>query len=336
MDDDFASRFYEAHGRFRKAVGLAKFVLRRAAQVPFGGRYDAVFVQREAAILGPALFETALTRLWRVPMIFDIDDAVWSFDSAGSRHPVIARMLKSPEKTNELLTQSTEVIAASDYLATYAKQYTSRVTTLPTVVSCDKWLPLACRSDGDFADDGELPTIGWIGTHSTATHLDLVVPALRALAHSGERFQVRLVGASRTLDVGEGIKVSSVEWQAATELHEFQNIDIGIAPLADNAWTRGKGGFKQIQFMTVGVPLVSSPVGGAREFLRHDENALLARTTAEWTEGLSRLLRDRALRARLSRAGRALTTQKLSIEAQATTLVNVVERAIRSQHTRGH
>jgi glycosyltransferase involved in cell wall biosynthesis len=174
--------------------------------------------------------------------------------------------------------------------------------------------------------------IGWIGTHSTAKQLDMVVPALAELARAGHRFRVRLVGASRELAV-PGVEVESVPWSLDTEVEDFQDIDIAIAPMFDDEWSRGKCGFKQIEYMAVGVPMVTSPGGGAREFVEHGVHGLIARSHEEWRTHLGALLTDAALRGRLSRAGRALVEERLSLERQAPVLVNLIHRVIaRSRH----
>jgi glycosyltransferase involved in cell wall biosynthesis len=285
-------------------------------------------VQREAALIGPALTEGVLARGFGVPLVLDLDDAVWVYDSTGSRHPLASRLLKQPKKTYDLLKMASEVIVATQYLGRNVQPYASRTTVLSTVVSREAWTPLDGRLEGRFASSpGSIPTIGWIGTHSTAAHLDLVVHALKTLAREGRRFRVRLVGASRSLAI-DGVEVESVPWREATEIEEFRNIDIGIAPVVDTEFARGKGGFKQIQYMTVGVPFVSSPVGGAVEFMKHESNAMVASTDAEWVEHLRRLLDDQPLRTKLARAGRDLVCNQLCIEAQADAFVSVIERAM--------
>ena len=141
---------------------------------------------------------------------------------------------------------------------------------------------------------------------------------------------MRIVGSARHLEIGHGVETQCVEWREDTEIEEFQHADIGIAPMPNDDWGRGKGGFKQLQFMTVGVPVVSSPRGGAGELLSDGKNALLARTSEDWQNAIQRLLHDRPLRAAISDAGRQLTTQRLCIEAQSAELVAIVERALSS------
>lgn len=331
MDDAFAAAFYSAGHRMHKAAGMARFMLRRLLELTTSMRYDAVFVQREAAIVGPAVFESILAKGFRLPLIFDFDDAIWLHDVSSSRHPLAARLLKYPQKTRDLVRMATEVVVATKYLHDYAAPDAARISILPTVVSREVWTPLPCRNEGRFASDDGVPVIGWVGTHSTAMHLDMIVPPLEALAREGYKFRLRLVGASRDLTV-RGVEVENARWQKDSEVRDFQRIDIGVAPVAATEWSRGKGGFKQIQYMTVGVPFVSSPRGGAVDFVEHEVNGLVADDDRSWIDGLRRLLTDRQLRVRLSKAGRSLVTSRLCTEAQGPELARIVERAIRSPH----
>ena len=334
FDDQFFRTFYRPGARVQKAVRLLRASIDRALLFIVGGHFDAVFVQREAALLGPALIEALFARVRRLPLIFDFDDAIWIEDVSVSQHPRLAALLKSPRKTIDLLRMATETIAGSNYLAAYAYGFTERVTVSPTVVSRTTWSPLPGRLDGTFASTSGLPVVGWVGTHGTAGFLDVALPALRVLAEQGERFRLRLVGASREVSI-PGVEVENVPWSEASEIHDFQRIDVGIAPMPDTPWTRGKCGFKQVQYMTVGVPYVSSPVGGASEIVRHGENGLLAGSILEWRDGVRALLRDADLRARLARAGRADVESRWCTEVQAQSVVSCVERAVARGTRRG-
>ncbi len=326
LTDEVFRDFYARRGKLAKARALALAVARRAALLTRARRYDAVFIQREAMLLGPAIVERALTDALSLPLVFDLDDAIWMTDPGQQRvsaAPLAARLLKSPSKSFDIVRRARRVIAGSHHLARWARAYHGDVVVLPTVVPRDAWTPLPGRLDGAWVDGHDAPVVGWIGTHSTATHLDLVLPALERLAREGRRFKVRLVGAARQLSI-PGVELESVAWSEAREIEDFQRIDVGIAPLVDDAWSRGKCGFKQVQYFACGVPCVGSPVGGAAELMRHDDNALTATTTEEWATALSRLLDDRALRARLATSARRDVEARLSIEAQAPGFVRAV------------
>ncbi len=329
LSESVIANFYQPKMAVEKAVGVLKGLAARVALLARSRQYDAIFVQREAAIVGPALFEAALVELG-LPMVFDLDDAIWVEALQYSKHPVLAGLLKSPAKTDSLLRRAHHVIAASRYVASYSSRFARDVTVLPTVVSRELWTPLPGRLDGDFCPGHDITTIGWVGSFSTGFHLDMVVPALRTLAREGHKFRVRLVGASRTLPL-ENVEVESVPWALEREIADFRNIDIGIAPVVDDDFTRGKCGFKQIQYLTVGVPMVSSVVGGGGELLTHGETALLVTNEDQWVSHLRDLLTKRELRAKLSRAGRALAESSLSMEAQQGPFADIIESALASR-----
>jgi glycosyltransferase involved in cell wall biosynthesis len=335
LDDAFFARFYEPGRAVAKARGLMEAAARRLALLARVRRFDAIFVQREAALVGPALFEELATRGLGVPLVYDFDDALWINDPAvspgmASRHPLAARLLKFPEKTDRLITMASEVLAGSGHLAEHARALNPRVTVVPTVVSRERWVPLPGKLEGQTAG---VPVIGWVGTHTTALQLDMVIPALRRLAAEGERFSLRLVGASRPEIQIEGIEVDHRPWRLERDVRDFQELDIGLAPMFSDPWSEGKCAFKQLQYMAVGVPMVTSLVGGGRDFLRHDDNALVAHEPGDWYGHLKSLLHDAERRGRLARAGRTLVEQTHCTEVQGPRVIDAIERAMSGQRT---
>jgi glycosyltransferase involved in cell wall biosynthesis len=291
--------------------------------------YDGVLVQREAAIVGPALLERALIGPRGLPMVFDFDDAIW-LEGGGhqSARPnrVFSRLLKAPGKTDGLVRRAAHVVAATRYLADYARVRNARVTVVPSVVSAEVWRPLEGRFDGQLLSDP--PVIGWVGTHTTAPQLALALPALRRLRAEGVPFRLRLIGAGPAFDRVPGLDVENVPWAPEREIDDFARLDVGLAPLHTDPWTEGKGGFKQLQYMAVGVPFASSFRSGAREFLVDGENCLVAEGDDGWHRALLTLLTDRTARARLARAGRRLVETTYSTERQAPRFADVIASAL--------
>ncbi|HEU4534391.1 MAG TPA: glycosyltransferase [Polyangiaceae bacterium] len=296
--------------------------------------YDGVLVQREAAIVGPALLEHALRVRRGLPLIFDFDDAIWLdgfADKSGLPNRRIARLLKAPGKTEGLVRRAAHVVAATRFLADYARVRNPRVSVVPSVVPAARWRPRTGRLEGAPLSDP--PLVGWIGTHSTAFQLGLVLPALRRLRDEGRRFRLRLVGAGRDFDL-PGVELENVPWSAEREVDDFAGLDVGLAPIHEDPWAEGKGGFKQLQYMAVGVPFASSFRSGAREFLVDRENCLLAEGDEGWYRALSTLLDDHAARARLARAGRRLVEETYSTERQAPRFAAIVASALAAEPAR--
>ncbi len=323
-DPQFAG-FYQPQPRLEKAAAIISGTARQLAAA-LDGSVDVVFVQREATLIGPALLEWVATRLRRTPLVFDLDDAVWQVPEGLSRHPIAVRLLRWPQKTWGLFRMATEVVAGSHYLARVAREHNANVTVLPTVVSKTAWAPLPGKLNGAFDAANAAPVIGWIGSHSTAPALNLALPALRRLRAAGRQFSVRVIGAADSFSL-PGLEFETRPWTREREVRDFQELDIGIAPIPATEFSKGKCAFKQLQYMAVGVPSVSSPEGGSTDFIVHGENGLLARTDDEWFRSLEALLDEAALRSRIARAGRELVERSHSIEAQAPRLAEILKRA---------
>ena len=260
VDEHFFSSFYTSGNRREKATYLASRSLSRLALSLRVADVDAVFIQREASLIGPPYAEGILSAVRGLPLIFDFDDAIWRHDSARSTHPLAARLLKRPSKCWYTMRRADLVVAGSSFLAQRAREVNPRVEVVPTVVSSTTWTPLPGRLEGELCGHGA-PRIGWVGSHSTAHQLELVAPALRRLRAEGHRFELHVVGADRTFEL-QGFELHSRPWQLQEEIREFQELDVGLAPMHSEPIYQGKCGFKQLQYMSVGVPFVSSWVGG--------------------------------------------------------------------------
>jgi glycosyltransferase involved in cell wall biosynthesis len=295
---------------------VAEALARRSRDVRGARDFDAVYVLREAALLGPPVFERWLARSG-VPFVFDFDDAV--FVPYVSPSNGYLSYLKFPGKTRAICRMAAHVMAGNEYLADYARAVNGRVTVIPTTVDTEKYTvePRA---------PNEAPVIGWSGSHSTAQHLSTLKGALRRLAER-ERFRLRVVGVPGF--EMEGVEVESVPWRSATEVEDLRPFDVGIMPLPDDKWSRGKCGMKALQYMGLAVPAVCSPVGVNSEIIRDGVNGLLASTDDEWVEKLSRLLRSPEERARLGRAGRETVEARYSAAVQAPRVYDVLASVVR-------
>lgn len=331
VDEAFFNGFYAGGKRLRKATYLASRSLRRAVSCLAASDVDLVWVHRSAALIGPAYSEFILHSLKGIPVIFDFDDAIWHLDLPRSTHPTAARLLKDPNKCWYTMRNAGCVIAGSSYLAQRAREVNPRVEVVPTVVSSQAWQPLPGRLDGELVN-GAVARIGWVGSHSTAHQLELVEPALRRLRTEGHEFEVHVVGARDGFAL-DTVAVQSRPWRLDDEIREFQHIDIGLAPMHTAPVYQGKCGFKQLQYMAVGVPFVSSWVGGARDFVVDGENGLVAHTQEDWYKHLKSLLESRALRRTLGRNGRTLIENQYCIEHQGPRVVQCFEETL--GHARG-
>jgi len=293
-------RAYRARGPALAAAVLAGSLL-RIADALRAQEYDAVLVHREALPLPTAAIEGVLSRTSR-RLIFDFDDAIYLPQpfarSAGSR------WLRSPAKFGRMVGAAHIVFAGNQHLAERAAQHARDVRVVPTTVDTDRVTPGPVR-------DAARITIGWMGSPSTAHYLDLIAPALREVLRREPRVDIRIVGAGPRPGLTE--RTQTVSWSLETEVDELRSFDIGLMPLPDDEWSRGKCGYKSLQYMSAGVHAVGSPVGVATEMIEHGRNGLLAKTPQDWVAALLDLAADPARRRILAQAGRHTAVERYSL-----------------------
>jgi len=300
----------------RKLRLVAGALSRRFAHLKRVKEFDVIYIFREAALLGPPLFEKWIHQSG-VPIVFDFDDAI--FVSYRSPSNGYLSYLKFAGKTKTICRISAHVMAGNPYLAEYARQVNDQVTIVPTTIDTDKYRPLQRGSSSD------VPVIGWTGSYSTVQHLDTLRGALQRLAKQ-ERFRLRVIGTPSYKI--ENVEVESMIWRSETELDDLSNIDVGVMPLPNDSWSKGKCGLKALQFMALGIPTICSPVGVNTEIIQDDHNGLIADSEDEWVEKMSSLLRSQEIRERLGQAGRITVEEKYSAKTQAPRVYDVFRSAV--------
>jgi glycosyltransferase involved in cell wall biosynthesis len=302
-----------------KAGSFAVFAARRLLSLTRVSQYDVIFLYREVFPIGPALVEWLLGLRGRPPIVFDFDDAIF-LPSVSDANRLIAA-LKMPQKMPTIVRASARVIAGNEYLATYARRFNSHVVTIPTSVDTNRFKPRPPASGGTGGD----PIVGWIGSPTTAIFLQLLDRVLPRVA-AQHRFRLRVSGADRDVAF-PGVATEIVEWSLAREVELFNSCDVGVYPLADDEWARGKCGFKAIQFMACGVPVVAAAIGVNCDIIQDGVNGFLASTEDEWVSKLGRLLSDPELRRRFAEAGRRTIEERYSVHVNAPRVAAVLRDA---------
>lgn len=302
----------------RVAQKAARMALATAARVPAvlrARRYDAVVVHRAACLAGPALLERALAASGP-PLLYDFDDAIWLRHTSGAN--ALFDRLKFPGKTAALCRLAERVVVGSDYLAGWARGHSARVDVVRTSIDT------AAYAERD-RPAGPRVVVGWTGSATSMTHLEAAAPLLRRLA-AARPVEIRVL--STRPPVLPDVPVVFRKWTPANEVEEIRAFDVGIKPMPDDEWARGKCPMKELQYLALRVPAVCQAVGGSREAVRHGDNGFLVTTGEEWMEALVRLVDDPALRARLGEAGRRTVMERYAAETSAAAFAASVRAAV--------
>ena len=285
--------------------------------------YDVIYIEAEALPYFSALPERILN--WKkLPYVVDYDDAIFHNYDAHSR-TLVRRLLAG--KIAKVMAQSAMVSAGNDYLASYAAQAgAQRIEQLPTVIDLEKY-PSAPLSRNDSSPSSI--RIGWIGSPSTAKYLKTIAPALAQVCAKW-RAELVLVG-SGAIEL-EGVPTQIIEWSEREEVAAIQSFDIGIMPLVDSPWERGKCGFKLVQYMACSLPVVASPVGVNQQIVQ-PENGFLAKDEQQWVQALGRLIESASLRQSMGEQGRQLVEQKYCLQVTAPKMLQMLRTAAKTSTT---
>jgi glycosyltransferase involved in cell wall biosynthesis len=274
---------------------LAGRALRRALDLLRSGRFDVVFVQKELFPGAPPLAEELLARAGR-RVILDVDDAI----HLPYRNRALLR-----EKIPRAMACASAVLVGNRWLADYARAFNPQTLLLPTVVDAARFTPAA------HAPANAKPVVGWIGSPETVRYLWGVRDAL-ARVHARVPFELRVIGAAA--EPVAGVEATFHPWSLESEADALRGLDVGIMPLPDDEWARGKCSLKLLQYMSAGLPTVSSPRGSVEEIVSDGDNGFIARDTTAWEARLTELLSDAALRVRMGHDARAWLVEHYSLD----------------------
>ena len=292
---------------------------RRIATLLGKGRPDLIWIEKELLPWVPAAIERLVRS--KTAVIVDYDDAVFHrYDHHD--FAIVRRMLGG--KVDAVMRDADMVTAGNAYLADRATMAGCRdVRQLPTVVDLNRYGAAPVRGEGAVV-------VGWIGSPATADYLQMLAPVLHRL--SRER-RIRCVAVGARDDQLRGTPFRAMAWSETEEASQVASFDIGLMPLPDAAWERGKCGYKLIQYMASSLPVVASPVGVNMEIVTNGENGYLAGTDGEWLSALRSLVDDASLRAQMGAAGRRRVSDWYSLQAQSPRLIEMFA-SVASRRTR--
>ena len=315
-------KLYQRRALPRTALTLLKSTAMRLGVVRLLNQSDVVLLQREAMIFGPPVFEWLGARVFKRPLVLDLDDATY-VPYTSPTYGKLGRALKWFNKTDDLIRWANVVTCGNRAIAEYVASKGAIARIIPTVVDTNVFAPRPRVSNGSLV-------LGWIGTHSTFPYLQAIFPVLQELAKT-HAFKLKIVGAGRHAVNIPGVDIENREWQLEREVEDFQSFDIGLYPidptLYAEKWAAGKSGFKAIQYMAVGIPFVASPVGAMAEIGEAGVTHFHATTNSEWLDGLKQLMLNAQQRHAMGDAGRRHVVDHYSLAEQANKLANALNEA---------
>jgi glycosyltransferase involved in cell wall biosynthesis len=318
-DQETWSVLYKPGHVAKKLGGFIKGFVRRFKALVLAPRFDLVFVHRECAPLGPPVFEWILAKVLGKKIIYDFDDAIWLANTSSENK--MASLLKWHGKVSAICRWSYRVSCGNDYLAGFARQFNNNVVVNPTTLDTEH-----LHNPGLYTKHkkNDRIVIGWTGTHSTLKYLDPLVPVLERLEKKYLHRVEFLVIANKAPDIALS-HLTFLPWRKETEIQDLLRMDIGIMPLTDDIWAKGKCGFKALQYMALSLPSVVSPVG-INSIIVDNTVGYLASTDEEWEEKLECLIEDTALRNRLGQQARQRVVDHYSVSSNTSLFLSLFSK----------
>lgn len=296
--------FYSPGNTVQKGIIFFKCFSKRLKDALKANQYDIIFIQREAFMTGTTFFEKQFAKS-RAKVIFDFDDSIWMQNVSDANKKF--SFLKDASKTSKIIALSDMIFAGNQYLADYAKPFNSNIRIVPTTIDTDEYQRMTLPADDKVC-------IGWSGSITTIQHFKFAVPALLKVKKKyGDRIKIKVIGDANYKN--DELDVISMNWNKQDELKELSSFDIGIMPLPDDEWAKGKCGLKGLQYMALEIPTIMSPVGVNSQIINSGVNGFLATTDDDYVNAISQLIEDKELRKKVGAEGRKTVVDHYSVKA---------------------
>jgi glycosyltransferase involved in cell wall biosynthesis len=314
--DQAADRFfYKPGNNFKKLVLFLKSGFKRWQEGCNISKYDIVFVQRESFMTGSYFFEKMVAKS-STKLVFDFDDSIWIQNvSKANKH---LSFLKNPDKTKAIIELADLITPGNDFLADYARQFNNNICIIPTTIDTEEYKP-SSKTKHDHS-----VCIGWSGSFSTIEHFKYSLPVLEKIKEKyGDKVYFKVIGDGNYMH--PDLNIQGIAWQKEGEVEELNEFDIGIMPLMQTEWEKGKCGLKGLQYMALEIPTIVAPVGVNIDIIKDGENGMLANTQGEWINKLSQLIESEELRKNIGKASRQTVIDHYSVENQKDVYLEMFE-----------
>lgn len=314
LDEKAWNHLYKKGSFGKKAWGITRSFFRRWKLMFQLKSADSILIHREVSMIGPPIFEWIIAKVLRKKYIYDFDDAIWLPNYSESN--ALFHRLKTYGKIKKIIRWAHKVSAGNQFLAEYAQKYNNEVSIIPTTIDTENVHSILAQQSN------LTPIIGWTGSHTTMEYLPALLPILDELSQNFT-FKFRII--SNMPPIFDRPYLDFVKWKKSTEINDLAAIDIGVMPLEDSVWAKGKCGFKALQYMALGIPAVVSAVGVNTSIVQHGENGYLCTTQDEWKNALKKLLSNRALRIEMGLKGRNSVCENYSVQANKKNYQNLLD-----------
>lgn len=304
LDKETWHVLYKKGFLIQKIIGVLSGFIRRTISLFSLHKYDIVFIHREASPIGPPIFEWIIKHICRKKIIYDYDDAIWI--PTTSENNAFIRFLKSTNKISKIITWSYKVSCGNNYLANFSRKYNNNVFVNPTTIDTEG------HHNRNILYTKKNISIGWTGTHSTIHYIDFIIPVLQKLE---EKYSFDFIVISNLKPSFNLKSLLFIPWNKETEIDDLTKIDIGIMPLKEDAWSEGKCGFKGLQYMSLGIPTIMSPIGVNKDIIENNLNGFLCSSEEEWYKTLESLLIDQSLREKIGTKGKEKILKNYSVKS---------------------
>jgi glycosyltransferase involved in cell wall biosynthesis len=308
----FPDRFYGLTGikiidlLILPVMYIIKFFLRIIAIIIFAGRYNIIYIERELLPGVTPLLER-IVFIFNKNIVFDFDDAIF------------LRYKQDNNPIGKIISLAKLTITGNEYLADFAKKFSKSVVVCPTVIDTEKFIPSGSQRPASPL------TLGWIGSASNLRYLLLLKDALGTIASKYPHVRLLII-CELSPDFTLPISTTYMKWRKDREAEDLNKIDIGLMPLLDTPWERGKCGLKIIEYMASGLPVVASNVGANPQILQDKKQGFLVNTTQQWIEKLSLLIEDYELRKKMGQEARKRAEEIFSLEHWNQKILDVLEK----------
>lgn len=304
---------FRKHGVIPESLPIPSDPFGRIRMLFKARQADVVVLQKKTSL---SLLELKLLRWANPRIIFDMDDAVM-FHELEHQRPLTGKNVRKFLRT---INHCQAVVAGNPFLARFAEPNCARVFVLPTPVDTDKYQPR------DYTSGKTEVVVGWLGVSGNLRYLEQLAPVFSELARKYPQFRLKIV-SNDFIEI-PGVPIIKEKWTLASEQASLHSFDIGIMPLDDSLWSRGKCGYKILQYMGAGVPVVASPVGINADFLQNGEAGILASDHDSWIKALSLLISDDEARRQMGQAGREKLEENYSNAKYSINYCNIIRNLV--------